>query len=42
MLIQEYHAYMEMWIPKVGDDSFYLRCKDGNEHDKYVATGMIG
>ena len=42
MLIQGYQAYMEMEIPKVGDDSFCLRCEDGNEHDKYVEAVMIG
>ena len=36
------HAYMEIWTPKVEDDSFYLKCNGGNEHDKYVVAVMIG
>ena len=27
--IRGYHAYMEIWTPKVGDDSLYLKCEDG-------------
>ena len=33
---------MEIWTRKVGDDSLYLKCEDGNEHKKYAVTIMIG
>ena len=33
---------MEIWTPNVGDDSLYLKCEDGNEHDKYAVALMIG
>ena len=32
---------MEIWTPKVEDDSLYLRCEDRNEHDEYAAAVMI-
>ena len=35
------HAYMEISTPKVGDDSLYLKCVDGNEHDKYPVAVII-
>ena len=34
--------YIEIWASKVGDDSFYLRCDDGNERDKNSMAVMIG
>ena len=39
--IQGYHAYMEIWTPKVGDDSLYLKCEDENKHDKYAVALVI-
>ena len=33
---------MEIWTPKVRDDSLYLKCEDGNKHDKYVVAVIIG
>ena len=33
---------MEIWTSKVGDDSLYLKCEDGNEHNKYAVAVMIG
>ena len=40
--IQGCHAYVEIWTPKVGDESLYLICKYSNEHNKYVVAVMIG
>ena len=40
--IRGYNAYMEIWTLKVGDDSLYLKCEDGNEHNKYAVAVMIG
>ena len=40
--IQGYHVYMEIWTPKVGDDSLYLKCEEGYEHHKYALALMIG
>ena len=39
---RRYCAYMKIWTPKVGDNNLYLKCEDGNEHNKYVAAVMIG
>ena len=33
---------MEIWAPKVGDDSLHLECEDGNEDNKYDVAVMIG
>ena len=30
----------EMQTPKVGYDTLYLKCEDGNEHDKYAVPIM--
>ena len=32
---------MEIWTPKVGDDSLYLKCEDENKHDKYAVALVI-
>ena len=40
--IRGYHVYMEIWTPKVGDDSLYLKFEDDNEHNKYAVAVMIG
>lgn len=33
--------YKEIWTPKVGDDSLYLKREDDNEHGKYAVAVMI-
>ena len=33
---------MEVWTPKVGDDSLFLKYEDDNEHDKYAVAVRIG
>ena len=33
---------LELWIPKVEDDSLYLKYKDRNEHNNYLVAVMIG
>ena len=35
-----YHAYMDVWTPKVGDENLCLETKDRNEYDKN-AVAMI-
>ena len=40
--IRGYHLYMEIWTLKVGDQSLYLKCEDGNEHNKYAVAVIIG
>ena len=32
---------MEIWTPKVGDDSLYLKCEDENKHNKYAVALVI-
>ena len=32
---------METWTSKTGEDCFYLKCEDGNEHDKYTVVVII-
>ena len=33
--------YIEIWTPKVRDDSLCLKCEDGNEHSNYAMAVMI-
>lgn len=44
LFIRGHHASMEMWTPKVTDDSLYLKCENGNENDsgKYAVVLMTG
>ena len=36
-----YHAYMDVWTPKVGDENLYLEPEDGNEYDKNAVVVII-
>ena len=44
LFIRGHHTSMEMWTPKVTDDSLYLKCENGNENDsgKYAVVLMTG
>ena len=40
--IRGYCVCIEIWSPKVRDDSLCLKCEDGNEHSNYAMAVMIG
>ena len=39
--VRGYHAYMDVWTPKVGDENLYLEPEDGNEYDKNAVAVII-
>ena len=36
--VRGYHAYMEIWIPKAGDENLCLRLETGNQNDKFAVA----
>ena len=39
--IGRYHAYMDIWTPKVGDENFCLKSENENQHDKFVVANVL-
>ena len=40
--VREYHAYMDIWKPKVGDENFCLKSENENEHNKFALAIVSG
>ena len=45
--VRGYHAYMDIWTPKVGDENFCLKSENENQYDKFAVTivleeGIVG
>ena len=36
--VRGYHAYMNIWIPKVGDENVFLQPENENQHDKFAVA----
>ena len=36
--VRGYHAYMDIWVPKVGDKNLSLKLESENLHDKYAVA----
>ena len=34
--VRRYHAYMDIWTPKIGDENFCLKSENENQHDKFA------
>ena len=34
--VRGYHAYMDIWTPKVGDENFCLKSENENQHGKFA------
>lgn len=39
--VRGYHAYMEIWTPKVGDENICLKSENDNEHDKFAVAVLF-
>ena len=36
--VRGYHAYLDIWKPKVGDENFCLKSENENQHDKFAVA----
>ena len=34
--VRGYHAYMDVWLPTIGDSNFDVEREQGNSHDEYA------
>ena len=39
--VRGYHAYMDIWKPKVGDENFCLKSENENQHDKFAVAIVL-
>ena len=39
--VRGYHAYMDIWTPKVGDENFCLKSENENQHDKFAVDIVL-
>ena len=39
--VRRYHAYMNIWKPKVGDEQFCLKSENENRHDKFAVAIVL-
>ena len=39
--VRGYHAYMDIWIPKVGEENFCLKSENENQHNKFVVAIVL-
>ena len=39
--IRGYHAYMDIWIPKVCDKNFCLKSENENQHEKFAVAIVL-
>ena len=39
--VRGYHAYMDIWIPKVGEENFCLKSENEKELDKFVVAVVL-
>ena len=39
--VRGYHAYMDIWKPKAGDDNFCLKSENENQHDKFAVAIVL-
>ena len=39
--VRGYHAYMDIWTPKVGDENFCLKSENENQHDKFAVAILL-
>lgn len=39
--VRGYHAYMDIWTPKVGDENFCLKSENENPHDKFAVAILL-
>ena len=41
LLVRGYHAYMDIWKPKEGDEIFCLKSENENQHDKFAVAIVL-
>ena len=39
--VRGFHAYMDIWTPKVGGENFCLNPENENQHDKFVVAIVL-
>ena len=39
--VRGYHAYMDIWTPKVGDENFCLKSENENQHGKFALAIVL-
>ena len=39
--VRGYHAYMDIWKSKVGDENFCLKSENENQHDKFAVAIVL-
>ena len=39
--VRGYHAYIDIWAPKVGDENFCLKSENENQHDKFAVAIVL-
>ena len=39
--VRGYHAYIDIWKPKVGDENFCLKSENENQHDKFAVNIVL-
>ena len=39
--VRGYHAYMDIWTPKVGDENFCLKPENENQYGKFAVAIML-
>ena len=39
--VRGYHAYMDIWTPKVGDENLCLKSENENPHDKFAVAILL-
>ena len=39
--VRGYHAYMDIWTPKVGDENFCLKSENENQYDKFALAIVL-
>ena len=39
--VRGYHAYMDIWKPKVGDEKFFLKSVNENQHEKFAVAIVL-
>ena len=39
--VRGYHAYMDIWTPKFGDENLFLKSENENTHDKFAVAILL-
>ena len=39
--VRGYHVYIDIWIPKVGDENFCLKSENENQHDTFAVAIVL-